>query len=70
VSQDEGALAPADKVALRPQLVLAMISLFTASHKPIRTQVAELVSLIARNDFPDRWPDLDVHPLPFTPFTP
>ena len=48
----------ADKDALKPQLVPAMIALSGASDKAIRAQIAESVSLIAELDFPERWPDL------------
>ena len=48
----------ADKDALKPQLVPAMIALSGASDKAIRAQIAEPVSLIAELDFPERWPDL------------
>jgi exportin-2 (importin alpha re-exporter) len=45
-----------------------MTSLLAASDKPIRAQIAESVSLIAREDFPDNWPDLlDVRAVPPSP---
>ncbi len=56
--QDEYPISVADKEALKPQLVPAMIALSGASDKAIRAQIAESVSLIAELDFPERWPDL------------
>jgi exportin-2 (importin alpha re-exporter) len=56
--KDEYPISVADKEALKPQLVPAMISLSGASDKAIRAQIAESVSLIAELDFPERWPDL------------
>ncbi|KAF5343738.1 hypothetical protein D9756_011534 [Leucocoprinus leucothites] len=47
-----------DKVALRGQLVPAMLSLSNPTDKTIRMQIAESVSLIAELDFPKNWPDL------------
>ena len=35
-----------------------MIQLSNASDKAIRAQVAESISLIAKVDFPEQWPDL------------
>ena len=35
-----------------------MIALSTAADKSLRAQVAETISIIARSDFPARWPDL------------
>ena len=36
----------------------AMIALSTASDRSFRAQIAEAISIIARSDFPERWPDL------------
>lgn len=35
-----------------------MIQLSNASDKAVRAQVAESISLIAKVDFPEQWPDL------------
>ena len=35
-----------------------MISLSNSSDKAIRAQVAESISLVAKSDFPENWPDL------------
>lgn len=35
-----------------------MIALSGPTDKPVRAQIAESISLIASNDFPDQWPDL------------
>lgn len=35
-----------------------MITLSNASDKAVRAQVAESISLVAKVDFPERWPDL------------
>lgn len=35
-----------------------MIALSSPQDKTVRAQVAETISLIASNDFPERWPDL------------
>ena len=43
---------------LRADLVPAMIALSTAADKSLRAQVAETISIVARSDFPGRWPDL------------
>ena len=45
-------------MTLRTDLVPAMIALSTAADKSLRAQVAETISIIARSDFPRRWPDL------------
>ncbi|KAI9448619.1 armadillo-type protein [Lactarius psammicola] len=58
LEDDEYPIPVADKEALKPQLVPAMIALSGASDKAIRAQIAESVSLIAELDFPQRWPDL------------
>ncbi|KAH9023317.1 Cse1-domain-containing protein [Lactarius hengduanensis] len=58
LEDDEYPISVADKEALKPQLVPAMIALSGASDKAIRAQIAESVSLIAELDFPQRWPDL------------
>ncbi|KAI9431167.1 importin alpha re-exporter [Lactarius indigo] len=58
LEDDEYPISVADKDALKPQLVPAMIALSGASDKAIRAQIAESVSLIAELDFPQRWPDL------------
>ncbi|CDO76999.1 hypothetical protein BN946_scf184298.g26 [Trametes cinnabarina] len=55
---DEPPIADADRVALREALVPAMIQLSNASDKAVRAQVAESISLIAKVDFPESWPDL------------
>ncbi len=47
-----------DKASLRNDLVPAMIALSGPTDKPVRAQIAESISLIASNDFPDQWPDL------------
>ncbi|KAG6917213.1 hypothetical protein DXG01_003418 [Tephrocybe rancida] len=51
-------LAEQDKVALRSELVPAMLSLSNPADKAIRAQVAESVSLIAELDFPHKWENL------------
>jgi hypothetical protein len=56
--QDESLIQEADKAALRADLVPAMIALPTAADKLLRAQIAETISIIARSDFPGRWPDL------------
>ena len=35
-----------------------MIQLSNASDKAVRAQIAESISLVAKSDFPDKWPDL------------
>ncbi|KAI0045803.1 importin alpha re-exporter [Auriscalpium vulgare] len=55
---DEFPVAEADKQALKPQLVPAMIALSSPNDKQLRIQIAEAVSLIAKSDFPHEWPDL------------
>ena len=35
-----------------------MIALSNASDKAVRVQVAESISVIASQDFPDKWPTL------------
>ncbi|KAI9001554.1 Cse1-domain-containing protein [Trametes punicea] len=55
---DEPPVAQADRTALREALVPAMIQLSNASDKAIRAQIAESISLIAKVDFPENWPDL------------
>ncbi|OSC99927.1 Cse1-domain-containing protein [Trametes coccinea BRFM310] len=55
---DEPPIADTDRAALREALVPAMIQLSNASDKAIRAQVAESISLIAKVDFPENWPDL------------
>jgi exportin-2 (importin alpha re-exporter) len=65
VLKDEHPISLADKEALKPRLVPAMIALSGPNEKAIRAQIAESVSLIAELDFPERWPDLiDVRQLP------
>jgi exportin-2 (importin alpha re-exporter) len=45
-----------------------MIALSNPADKALRAQVAETVSLVAQQDFPERWSDLiDVRPLPRKP---
>lgn len=56
--QDEPPVPEADRAALREALVPAMISLSNPSDKAVRAQVAESISLVAKSDFPERWPDL------------
>jgi exportin-2 (importin alpha re-exporter) len=56
--KDEHPISLADKDALKPQLVPAMIALSGTNEKAIRAQIAESVSLVAELDFPERWPDL------------
>ncbi|KAI0321195.1 Cse1-domain-containing protein [Amylostereum chailletii] len=58
MEDDEFPVPAADKDALRPQLVPAMIALSSPNDKAIRAQIAESVSLIAELDFPHAWPDL------------
>ncbi|KAI0833709.1 Cse1-domain-containing protein [Trametes gibbosa] len=55
---DEPPLLEADRAALRDDIVPAMIQLSNPSDKAVRAQVAESISLIAKVDFPERWPDL------------
>ncbi|KAH9931314.1 armadillo-type protein [Fomitopsis serialis] len=55
---EEQPVPDADKAALRNELIPAMIALSNASDKAMRAQVVESVSLIAKEDFPERWPDL------------
>ncbi|KAI0329277.1 Cse1-domain-containing protein [Cubamyces sp. BRFM 1775] len=55
---DEPHVADGDRSSLREALVPAMIQLSNASDKAIRAQVAESISLIAKVDFPEQWPDL------------
>nr|VWP01251.1 Succinate-semialdehyde dehydrogenase (EC [Ganoderma boninense] len=55
---DEPPIAEADRAALREALVPAMIQLSNPSDKAVRAQVAESISLVAKCDFPERWPDL------------
>ncbi|KAI0350026.1 Cse1-domain-containing protein [Trametes cingulata] len=55
---DEPPVPPADRAALREALVPAMIQLSNPSDKAVRAQVAESISLIAKVDFPEQWPDL------------
>ncbi|KAJ3492037.1 hypothetical protein NLI96_g338 [Meripilus lineatus] len=56
--QEEASIIEADKVALRRNLVPAMIALSSPSDKTIRSQVAETISVVASYDFPDKWTDL------------
>lgn len=66
VVQDPRPISDADKDALRPRLVPAMIALSAPKDKAVRAQIAESVSLIAEIDFPDQWPELiDVSPYSF-----
>lgn len=58
IFQDVQPLAEQDKVALRSELVPAMLALSSPPDKAIRAQVAESVSLIAELDFPEKWTDL------------
>ncbi|KAJ4491703.1 CAS/CSE protein [Lentinula lateritia] len=51
-------IAEQDKVALRAELVPAMLALSNPADKSIRAQIAEAVSLIAELDFPTRWENL------------
>ncbi|KAI0366303.1 Cse1-domain-containing protein [Pilatotrama ljubarskyi] len=55
---DEPPVPAADRAALREALVPAMIQLSNPSDKAVRAQVAESISLIAKVDFPEQWPDL------------
>ncbi|KAI0749865.1 armadillo-type protein [Daedaleopsis nitida] len=55
---DEPPLPEADRAALREALVPAMIALSNPSDKAVRAQVAESISLAAKIDFPETWPDL------------
>ncbi|KAI0636204.1 Cse1-domain-containing protein [Trametes polyzona] len=55
---DEPPVPQPDRAALREALVPAMIQLSNASDKAVRAQVAESISLIAKIDFPEQWPDL------------
>ncbi|EJF64481.1 importin alpha re-exporter, partial [Dichomitus squalens LYAD-421 SS1] len=55
---DEPPIADADRAGLREALVPAMIQLSNASDKAVRAQIAESISLVAKSDFPERWPDL------------
>lgn len=56
--QEDRPIPDTDKAALRNGLIPAMIALSNVSHKAMRAQVAEAVSIIAAVDFPDKWPDL------------
>lgn len=56
--EDIQPLADEDKVALRAQLVPAMLALSASTDKAIRAQVAESVALIAELDFPNKWDNL------------
>ena len=56
--QEDVPTPEADKVAVRNDLVPAMIALSAPTDKAIRAQIAESISLIASNDFPDPWSDL------------
>ncbi|KAI0296781.1 armadillo-type protein [Multifurca ochricompacta] len=58
LEDDEHPISLADKEAIKPRLVPAMIALSNANEKAIRAQIAESVSLIAELDFPEKWPDL------------
>ncbi|PIL29858.1 hypothetical protein GSI_08065 [Ganoderma sinense ZZ0214-1] len=55
---DEPPIPEADRAGLRGALVPAMIQLSNVSDKAVRAQVAESISLVAKSDFPERWPDL------------
>ena len=48
----------AEKTQLKSQLVPTMIALSAPTDKTLRAQVAETVSVIAKFDFPEQWPDL------------
>ncbi|KZV93299.1 importin alpha re-exporter [Exidia glandulosa HHB12029] len=55
---DDNPISPADKQALRPQIVPAMIALSSTADKGLRAQIAESVTVIAKSDFPENWPTL------------
>ncbi|CAL1709388.1 unnamed protein product [Somion occarium] len=55
---EESAVAEADKVTLRRDLIPAMMTLSGLSDKAVRAQIAETISSIAVTDFPEKWPDL------------
>ena len=57
-SQDEPPILDTDRAALRQALVPAIISLSGVSDKAVRAQVAETISLVAKCNFPEQWPDL------------
>lgn len=57
-TQEESAVAEADKVTLRRDLIPAMMTLSGLSDKAVRAQIAETISSIAVTDFPEKWPDL------------
>ena len=56
--KDVQPLPEQDKVALRGELIPAMLTLADPSNKAVRAQVAESVALVAELDFPAKWPDL------------
>ncbi|KAH8102322.1 Cse1-domain-containing protein [Cristinia sonorae] len=55
---EETPIPEADKATLRNELVPAMIALSNPSDKAIRVQIAESISIIASQDFPEQWPTL------------
>lgn len=55
---EENPISDGDKASLKRELVPAMIYLSGPTDKSSRAQVAEAVSLIAKSDFPEQWPDL------------
>ncbi|THH29169.1 hypothetical protein EUX98_g5041 [Antrodiella citrinella] len=55
---EEAAIPEIDKAALKNELVPAMIALSNPSDKAVRVQIAESISVIATQDFPERWPTL------------
>ena len=58
LTKDDTPLPEQDKIAIRSQLVPAMIALSDPADKAIRAQIAESVALIAELDFPAKWNDL------------
>ncbi|KAG7096402.1 hypothetical protein E1B28_003845 [Marasmius oreades] len=56
--EDVQPISEQDKMALRGQLVPAMLALSSPADKSIRAQMAESVALVAELDFPVKWPDL------------
>lgn len=51
-------ISPADKTAIKAQLVPVMISLGTPATARLQSQVGEALSTIASQDFPDEWTGL------------
>ena len=55
---EDAPMQDAEKTQLKSQLVPTMIALSAPTDKTLRAQVAETVSVIAKFDFPEQWPDL------------